>query len=145
MTNKNATEFCYQLMDREECTGPFEFSDIAMAEAKKELLAEGYHLPAKVRIGQVLRADPVEHTAGMDADTVIDAMEQHAFDNGFQWCDAQVFDLKLNAVWALQVALKQWARDWVTSTKWTMVCDHEWLLGIDHEWHQLERPKGPTT
>jgi len=139
VTSKAKSEYCFQLIGNETCDGPFESENIAMAEAKQKLLEDNYHLPAKVRIGQVKHARPEDHAKAVDVDTVIETMEQSAFDNELSWCDEPVFETKRGAAEALRQALEGWAREWVTSDKRTIVCDHEWLLGIDHEWHRVTR------
>jgi len=103
--------------------GPFKTKDEALANAREAL--QGYS-PKKIHIGEVEYATPATHVWD-DVDRHLEEMDQSAGDNGFAWCDDEIFVVKdkVKAQEALTKLMEQWAEEYVTSDKWSLIDSQE--------------------
>jgi len=106
--------------NEEECYGPFDTRDDALADALGRSEDEGFR---HIGIGRCSMFDPLGYAP--DATDLLEAIEERAFDNEFSFYEDQILSIKGDrgkACAALKAALSVWMDKWVNvETVWTMV------------------------
>ena len=94
--------------------GPFGSREAAIARGRQELPGElGFIAPC-------VYPDPADHAQhAVDIEDVLERMDQLSSDDGFYVGDDRQFEAKEGAVRALELALAEWAKEWVRATVFT--------------------------
>ena len=121
-------EWCWSEVLAEHAHGPFPTREACLKDAaatlREDVRAMRAEAPAgkiQVSVGHVCPIVPEDHISA-DLNLIFEQMETSACDNGAAFDDT-VFDLAgdtTEAEEALDVVLRNWAREWVTSTFWVM-------------------------
>jgi hypothetical protein len=108
-------KWCWREKNSEIAHGPFDSKEETIEEAKAHL--SSCNIPIDVMIGRCDYAYAPNYIPD-DLDFIQEQMEERAYDDSFSFWDDEVFDVKEGAQEALTKLLKEWAKEYFSSSVW---------------------------